>query len=118
MTTTDSNAETTAELDQDHGTMLTIEISPELLRRIEDAAAQRDLSVLAYIEDVLEQAAPKVSAASASTEPARTSTQQALDPFRDVREAILQTTCGVLLDDSVEEIRRMREERTMYLESL
>jgi predicted transcriptional regulator len=114
--TTDSDATTPRDQGRDDPSALTIELSPELRQRIEVAATQRDMSMQQYIEDVLEQAVSRTS--TASSQRGASEEERRLDPFRDVREAILQTTCGRLLDDSVEEIRRMREERTLHLESL
>jgi len=37
---------------------LMIDISPELRRRIKIAAAQKDLSIRVYVEDILDQAVP------------------------------------------------------------
>jgi hypothetical protein len=73
--------------------------------------------VAAYVEQTLEQVAPQINGRKSAAH-VGTPDEEISDPFHEIREAILQTTCGVLLDDSVEEIRRMREERSLYLENL
>ncbi len=112
--TTDEQTQTT------HGerVRLTLDISPELQQRIQRAAAQRNQTVQEYAERVLEQVAPDANATSAQVAGEAAESARERDPFWGVRQSILETTCGRLLDDSVEEIRRMREERTLHLESL
>lgn len=97
---------------------LTLEITPELQQRIQRAAAEHNQTVQGYAEEMLEQAVPAEHGAATRPKTESVVRSEDLDPFQAVRESILKTTYGRLLDDSVEEIRRMREERTLHLESL
>src|SRR6266436_3617750 len=76
---------------------ITIDISPELRRRIKMAALQNDSSISEYVGDILEKNVP------------------------DEANVILEEEHPVTPDffeDSAEMIRQMREERTKYLEEL
>ena len=113
-------SETQAESARSGGkrTRLMIDISPELRRRIRVAAAQRDLTLKEYVERILEQAVPETEN-TAPVEPVRRPvSQEFVDGLRQVREQIQRNHPGVVFDDSVELIRRMREERTEHLMSL
>lgn len=92
---------------------LTIDISPELRRRIRNAAAQRDLSLRAYVERILEEA---VTEDGASGQPMRRPlNREAVERLHRRREAISK---GQVFPDSTEDIRQMRVERAEYLGNL
>jgi predicted DNA binding CopG/RHH family protein len=94
---------------------ITIDISPELRRRIKVAASQRDLSISEYLGNILEQSVPDEASIRQTGRPV---TQETLERLRRIREKILQDRRGKLLEDSTEIIRKMREERTQELEQL
>ena len=96
---------------------LIIDISPELRRRIKIAAAQKDLSIREYVEQILEQAVP-FEEASAHQEEERPISQEALERILRTREQIMQERGGRPFTDSTEIIRQMREERSQYLGEL
>lgn len=92
---------------------LMIDISPELRRRIKVAAAQRDLSMREYVEQLLEAAVPEE--ARAPEQGRHPMTRERFEQLLKAREAINQ---GQTFSDSVEIIRQMREERSEYLAQL
>ena len=95
---------------------LMIDISPDLRRRIKIAAAERDISIREYIEQILEQAVPQ---AASTLRPARSPlTQESIDRLRQVREQIRKRHPGVDFGDSAEIVRQMRDERSEYLAEL
>ncbi len=110
---------------------ITIDISPELRRRIKLAALQEDLSISDYLGRVLEQAVPKeVSMTQQEHHPI---TREAIERLKRISEKIMQDrggklfedhedimehTGGHLFEDSTEVIRQMREERSQELEQL
>jgi hypothetical protein len=96
---------------------LIIDISPELRRRIKIAAAQKDLSIREYVEQILEQAVPPEEASNLQEE-ARPISQEALERLLRTREQIMQERQGRPFTDSTEIIRQMREERSQYLGEL
>ncbi|HZU66803.1 MAG TPA: hypothetical protein VFA09_05960 [Ktedonobacteraceae bacterium] len=95
---------------------LMIDISPELRRRIKIAAAQKDLSIRAYVEDILEQAVPEVEVNE--EERPRPDRRKLLERLLQIREEIRQERQGEPFSDSTELIREMREERSRYLGEL
>ena len=92
---------------------LMIDISPELRRRIEVAAAQRDLSMREYVEWLLEEAVP--AEAHAPEQGRHPMTRERFEQLLEAREAI---SGGRVFSDSTELIRQMREERSEYLAQL
>jgi hypothetical protein len=97
-------------------TRLIVDISPELRRRIKIAAAERDLSVRAYIEQILESTvAPQTEEARAQRTPV---TREYVEKLRQFQEEWRRAHPGVALDDSVDLIRQKREERTEHLENV
>ena len=91
---------------------LMIDISPELRRRIKIAAAQKDLSIREYVEDILDHAVP-----SEKRERGRLNSA-AIEDLLETREEILHERQGKPFTDSTELIRQMREERSDYLGEL
>src|SRR6266480_1732388 len=96
---------------------LMIDISPELRRRIKIAAAQKDLSIREYVEDILDQAVPPEEVGMEKREP-RPVSQESLQRLLRTREQIIQERQGEPFTDSTELIRQMREERSEYLGEL
>ncbi len=95
---------------------ITIDISPELRRRIKVAASQNDLSISEYLGRILEQAVP--DEASIIEEEEQPITLEEIEKLRRLRKLILQDRQGKPFEDSSEMIRQMREERTRYLEQI
>ena len=96
---------------------LIIDISPELRRRIKIAAAQKDLSIREYVEQILEQAVPPEEASASQREP-RPVTRESVEKLLQARERMIQKRQGRPSLDSTEIIRQMREERSQYLGEL
>ena len=92
---------------------ITIDISPELRRRIKVAASQNDLSISEYLGRILEQAVP--DEASIIEEEEQPITLEEIEKLRRLRKLILQDRQGKPFEDSTESIRQMREERTRQL---
>ena len=96
---------------------LMIDISPELRRRIKIAAAQKDLSIREYVEDILDQAVPSENVHAEKRQP-RPVSHESLQRLLRTREQIIQERKGQPFTDSTELIRKMREERSDYLGEL
>ena len=96
---------------------LMIDISPELRRRIKIAAAQKDLSIREYVEDILDQAVPSEESHIKNRQP-RPVSRESLQRLLRTREQIKQGRQGQPFTDSTELIRQMREERSEYLGEL
>ncbi len=96
---------------------ITIDVSPELRKRIKIAALQNDLSISEYVGRILEEAVPE-EANIRQQEEHHPITPEFVEQVYRVRERIMQESNGQLFEDSAEMIRQMREERTKYLEEL
>ena len=97
-------------------TRITIDVSPELRRRIKMAATQNDLSISEYLGRILDEAVPEdVSLTKQERHPV---TPEYVQRVLQVRERIIQESGGQLFEDSAERVRQMRDERTKYLEEL
>jgi len=95
---------------------ITIDVSPELRRRIKIAASQNDLSISEYIGKILNQAVPdEPSTIQQERQPI---TLEAIERLRAIREQILQDRNGRPFEDSAEMIHEMREERSRELDQL
>lgn len=95
---------------------ITIDVSPELRRRIKIAASQSDQSISEYIAKILDEAVPReVSTIEQQGHPV---TREAIERLRQLRKKILAEHKGELFEDSTELIRQMREERSRELEQL
>jgi hypothetical protein len=95
---------------------ITIDVSPELRRRIKLAATQNDLSISEYLGRILDEAVPEdVSLAKQERHPV---TPEYVQRVLQIRERIIQESGGQLFEDSAERVRQMRDERTKYLEEL
>lgn len=105
-----------AQKDQKKRSRITIDVSPELRRRIKMAALKNDLSISEYIGDILEQAVPdEESMVLQKRHPVPLDILEELDR---VREQVIQDSKGYIFPDSAEALREQREERTKYLEQL
>ena len=94
---------------------ITIDVSPELRRRIKMAATQNDLSISEYLGRILEEAIPEEERITQQKHPA---TQKMLEDLMQVRDEILRERNGQPFEDSTEMIRQMRDERSKYLGEL
>ena len=97
-------------------TRITIDISPELRRRIKIAASQRDVSISEYLGQILEENVP--DEASIIQRPRKPLTREILEHVYQVREEIMEHTNRRLFEDSTAIIRQMREERSQELDQL
>jgi hypothetical protein len=95
---------------------ITIDISPELRRRIKVAASQRDVSISEYLSQILEKNVP--DEASIIQRPSKPLTREILEHVYQVREEIMEHTNRRIFEDSTELIRQMREERSQELDQL
>ncbi len=94
-------------------TRITIDISPEMRRRIKMAALQNDLKVGEYIRRILEENVPDEEPKTRQRHPA---TRKMLEELSQVREAIMQDRGGKPFEeDSTEILRKEREKRTEQL---
>lgn len=90
---------------------LTIDVPPELRRRIKIAAAERDQSIRDYMVAILEGAVPREE--RRTTERGRVVTTAMIDRLRQLKEETMQgRTFSV---DSAELIEQARAERTEEL---
>ena len=88
---------------------ITIEVSPTLYAKINEAAAENALSIGKYLEHIVEESV------SARGHPV---TLEAIERLRRLREKIFQENNGQFFDDSSEIIRQMRDERSRELGDL
>mgnify|MGYP002403276276 CR=1 FL=1 len=95
---------------------ITIDVSPELRRRIKLAALKKDLSVSEYVGSILDETVPHDT--SMVQQRGRPITRESIERLRRIRKQILADHNGQLFEDSAELIRQMREERTRELEQL
>ena len=95
---------------------ITIDISPELRRRIKVAASQRDLSISEYVGSILEESVPdEMNLVEQGAHPVPTDILEEVDR---IRERVIRESKGHIFEDSAEVLRQQREERTQYLEEL
>ncbi|GAC1568734.1 MAG: hypothetical protein NVS3B14_18960 [Ktedonobacteraceae bacterium] len=95
---------------------ITIDISPELRKRIKVAALQKNLSISEYLSNILEQSVPdEIIIAEQARHPVP---PDILDEVYRIREQVIRESKGHIFEDSTEVLRRMREERTEYIEQL
>src|SRR5258706_5511370 len=92
-------------------TRITIDVSPELRRRIKMAATQNDLSISEYLGRILDEAVPdEVSI----TQPKHPATQKMLEELMQVRDGILRERNGQPFVDSTAMIWQMKAVRSTY----
>src|SRR5437588_5046810 len=95
---------------------ITIDISPELRRRIKVAASQRDLSISEYLGNILEEHVPEeMDLVEQDVHPVPSDILEEIDR---IRERVIRESKGHIFEDSTEVLRQQREERTQYLEEL
>jgi len=95
---------------------ITIDISPELRRRIKIAASQRDLSISEYLGNILEENVPdEINLVEQDTHPVPSDILEEVDR---IHERVLRESKGHIFEDSTEMIHKMREERSQELEQL
>ena len=82
---------------------ITIDISPELRRRIKIAASQRDVSISEYLGQILEEHVP--NEANIIQRPRKPLTHETLEHVYRVREEIMEHTNQRTFEDSTEIIR-------------
>lgn len=94
-------------------TRITIDISPELRRRIRLVASQADISISEYVENILEKAVPdEINILQPQGHPV---TLEVIEQLRRLREQIFQENNEQFFEDSAEELRQQREKRTQQL---
>ena len=95
---------------------ITIDISPELRRRIKVAAYKRDLSISEYLGSILDENVPdEINLVEQDTHPVPSDILEEVDR---IHERVLRESKGHIFEDSAEVLRQQREERTQYLEEL
>lgn len=99
--------------DDDQTDGLTINIVPELRRRVQLAAAQSNLSMQEYVAQLLEQTVPPEPTSLQRTGRLN---REAVDDLLRYREEIKRAHPGQVLEDSSELLYQAREERTRELE--
>ena len=97
-------------------TRITIDISPELRRRIKIAASQRDVSISEYLGEILEEHVPVET--NLVEQDAHPVPPDILEEVDRIRERVIRESKGHIFEDSTEVLRQQREERTKYLEEL
>src|SRR5438552_18757374 len=85
-------------------TRITIDVSPELRRRIKMAALQEDLSISDYLGSILDQAVP--GEANATQQEYRSMTRETLEHILQVHKEIKEHTGGYLFEDATELVRQ------------
>jgi len=93
-------------------TRITVDVTPELRRRIKIAAAERDTSVRAYVVNILDQVVP--TEAGKGSNRGTPVIEEMIRRLRETREAIMRGR--TFTDDSADLIREGREERDAELE--
>ena len=95
---------------------ITIDISPELRRRIKVAASRNDQSISEYLGRILEENVPEeMDLVEQYVHPVPSNILEEVDR---IRERIIRESKGHIFEDSTEVLRQQREERTQYLEDL
>jgi predicted DNA binding CopG/RHH family protein len=94
---------------------ITIDVSPELRKRIKLAAAQNEMSISEYLGRILEENVPDEARRQRQRKPL---TRETLEHVYQVHEEIMEHTNRRIFEDSTEIIRQMREERSKELDQL
>ena len=92
---------------------ITIDVSPELRRRIKIAASQNDLSISEYLGRILDEAVPRES--NAPQQVGQPVTRETIERLHRLREQIWEENNKEFFEDSAEVLRQQRDERTRYL---
>ena len=95
---------------------ITIDVSPELRKRIKMEAAKNQISISEYLGRILDEAVPQEdSLLQLEKKPL---TREKLEHVLKVREEIIAHTGGYTFEDSTAVVRQMREERSKEMEQL
>lgn len=95
---------------------ITIDVSPELRKRIKKVASELDVSISEYLGRIIEEAVPEeTSLLQLEKKPL---TREKLERVLKVREEIIAHTGGYTYENSTEVVRQMREERSKEIEQL
>ena len=95
---------------------ITIDISPELRRRIKIAASRNDQSISEYLGRILEEHVPEeMDLVEQDVHPVPSDILEEIDR---IHERVIRESKGHIFEDSTEVLRQQREERTQYLEEL
>jgi hypothetical protein len=99
-------------------TELFIDVAPELLERIQAAAARLNLSLEEYVRRVLERSVSSETDIDEveGGQQRKPINQAAVDELIRYREEIRRAHPGLVFEDSTELLRQAREERTRELE--
>jgi predicted amidophosphoribosyltransferase len=97
-------------------TRITIDISPELRQRIKLAAFQNNVSISEYVGNILAQNVPDEE--TIKLEKPHPVPPEFLEQLFRLRDQISREANGQVFEDSAEAVRRMREDRTKYLEEV
>lgn len=95
---------------------ITIDLSPELRKRIKKAASEHDVSISKFLTQIIEEAVPEEEGMVIYQ--GHPVTREAIERLRQVRERILQDREGKPFENTNELIWQMREERSEELEQL
>lgn len=91
---------------------ISVEIDRKLYRRIKVVASKQHMAVNQYLEQLLDEVVPEDDEA---VTPGHPITQESLDKLKEMREKLFQQNNYQHWGNSVEDIRKMREERTRWL---
>lgn len=95
---------------------ITIDVSPELRRRIKLAATQKDLSISEYLGRILDEAVPDDE--SETQQDWHPLSPEILEEVDRLHARVIRESGGHIFEDSAEVLRQQREERSRYLEQL
>lgn len=95
---------------------ITIDVSPELRRRIKKAASEQDVSISKFLTHIIEEAVPEDEGTVVYQ--GHPVTREAIERLRQVRERILEDRGGKPFENTNELIWEMREERSRELEQM
>lgn len=95
---------------------ITIDVSPELRKRIKKAASEHDVSISKFLGRIIEEAVPEEEGTVVYQ--GHPVTREAIERLRQVRERILQDRGGKPFENTNELIWEMREERSEELGQL
>lgn len=93
-----------------------IDVSLELLQRLENIASQQKKSVSDYLEPILEQVVSDEEKVAHQTH--HVVPDDIIEQIYRVREQVARDSKGQIFEDSAERLRQQREERARYLEQL
>jgi len=97
---------------------ITIEVSPELRRKIRIIAATRDISISEYLVSILERIVSDEAISIDEVTPVQEEQplpDDFLEQVHQIRRQVVKESKGEPFEDSTELVRKMREDRTRYL---